>query len=205
MHSYHLIEKGQPLNKATKAMILLHGRGGRAEDILKLAPEICDDSFYLVAPQATNNSWYPNKFMDEEAKNEPWLSSATTIIQKVIDETAKVIPKQNIYILGFSQGACLALEVTARNATKYGGIFALSGGLIGPNINPSKYRGNYESTTIFLGVSEHDPFIPLTRVLETKPILEKLHADLDLRIYKGSDHTVTPDEISSIKDKMKQR
>lgn len=202
MHNYNIIERGQPIDKASKALILLHGRGGSAEGILNLADKFCDDTYYITAPQATNNSWYPNSFLVEEKLNEPWLSSAIETIKRLVDETSKHIPKSQIYIMGFSQGACLALEFSARFAEKYGGIIAFSGGLIGSFIKPEKYQGNFERTQIFIGVSGKDPHIPLARAEESKKIMEKLNGDVTLKAYKGSDHTINEDEINWVNQHM---
>lgn len=199
MHRYNIIEQGQAVDTASKALILLHGRGSSASDILRLADEFCDDSFYIAAPQATNHSWYPYSFMEEEKLNEPWLSSAVEIVKRLIDETSMHIPKNQVYIMGFSQGACLALEVAARSAAKYGGLAAFSGGLIGSTINEKKYSGNFEGTKVFIGNSDTDPHVPLKRAEQSKEVLEKLGADVTLKIYKGMGHIINEDEINTVK------
>lgn len=200
MHSYNIINQGQPLDKASKALILLHGRGSTASDILSLANEFCDDSYYIAAPQATNNSWYPHSFMEEEKLNEPWLSSAVEIVKKLIDEIAKHIPKNQIYIMGFSQGACLALETSTRVAAKYGGIIAFTGGLIGSTINEARYSGNFDGTKVFIGTSDKDPHVPLLRSQQSKEIMEKLGADVTLKVYIGMGHTINENEIQWVKN-----
>ena len=199
MHTYTIVHRGQPIHKASKALILLHGRGGTANDILELADHFCDDTFYIAAPQATNQSWYPHSFLVEEKFNEPWLSSAVEVVKQVIEEISQYIPKNRIYIMGFSQGACLALETCSRYATKYGGVIAFTGGLIGSTIQEEKYSGNFDKTAVFIGTSDHDPYIPLKRVQETKKVLEKLGASVTLKIYKGMSHTITEDEITCVK------
>lgn len=199
MHHYEIIEQGQKLDQASKALILLHGRGSNARDILKLANDFADDNFYVAAPEATNHSWYPHSFLEEEKLNEPWLSSAVEIIKKLIDAIAVHIPKNKIYIMGFSQGACLTLEVTARFATKYGGIAAFSGGLIGSSLDVKKYHGNFKETKAFIGVSDHDPYIPLIRVQQSKELMEKLGADITLKVYPGPSHTIYQDEKNWVK------
>lgn len=199
MHTYNIMEQGQKIDKAEKSLILLHGRGGSAKDILSLAPVLCDDSFYIVAPQATNNSWYPYGFMAEKSKNEPWMTSAIEMIQKIIDDISIYIPAHKIYVAGFSQGACLSLEVTARHAKKYGGVIAFTGGLIGENLDQTRYTGNYEGTKVFIGTSQNDPFIPLPRVQQSKIVLEELGANVTLKIYPGNSHTVTKEEINWVK------
>jgi phospholipase/carboxylesterase len=199
MHRYQIMERGKPVEKAKKALILLHGRGGTASDILSLADLFCDETFYIAAPQATNHTWYANSFMAEESSNEPWLSSAVAIVQRLIDETSKHIPKDQIYIMGFSQGACLALETTARFASKYGGVIAFTGGLIGSVIHPEKYQGHFEGTQVFIGTSANDPHIPLERAEESKTLMEKLGAHVTLKVYPGRSHTITEAEISTVK------
>lgn len=200
MHTYKIIEQGQALNKASKAMIALHGRGGTSFDILKVSSLLCDDTFYKVAPQATHNSWYPYSFMAEEKENEPWLSSAIEIIKRLIDSISFYIPKNQIYIMGFSQGACLSLEVSSRYAEKYGGVIAFTGGLIGKTLDEKKYSGNFEGTKVFIGTSDQDPYIPLLRSEQSKELMKKFGADVLLKIYKGMAHTINKEELDYVKE-----
>lgn len=199
MHSYKIVEKGTPLEKASKALILLHGRGGTAEDILGLAKALDADSYYIAAPQATMNTWYPYSFLADEASNEPWLSSAVNIVKRLIDETSHKIPLSSIYVMGFSQGACLAVETTARFPALYGGVAAFTGGLIGRTLDPAKYKGDFAGTKIFMGNSDIDPHVPLSRSEETKAILEKLGAEVTLKVYPGMAHTINQDELAWVK------
>ena len=198
MHDYNVLEKGQPLAKASRAIILLHGRGASSDDIITLADEFCDETFYIAAPQATNNTWYPYTFLSPEEKNEPWLSSAVQTVKRLIDEISEQIPAEKIYIMGFSQGACLSLEVTSRYARKYAGVAAFSGGLIGEKIRPEKYAGNFEGTKVFIGNSDVDPHIPLIRTEESKKLIENMGADVTLKIYEGMPHTIIRDEILTV-------
>lgn len=191
---------GRPLKEATNALILLHGRGGSAKDMLSLADAFCDDSFYIAAPQAPTGSWYPYSFMANEESNEPFLSSSLTMVKQLIDSIAARIPYNRIYLMGFSQGACLALESAARYAAPYKGVVAFSGGLIGPKIDESKYQGKLDGTKVFIGISEQDPHVPLKRAQESKRVLQKQGADVTLMVYPGSSHTVLPDEIQWVKE-----
>lgn len=199
MHDYKIVEEGLPLKQASKAMIMLHGRGSNPFDILNLSRKLCDDTFYIAAPQANNNIWYPYSFLEDEETNEPWVTSAVGIINKLIDEISQTISKDHIYIMGFSQGACLALEATARHAEKLGGVIAFSGGLIGKQLNQKKYHGNFKGTKIFIGNSDNDPYIPLLRCTQSKELLEKQGADVTLKIYPGMDHTISKEEIQFVK------
>ena len=202
MHDYNILEKGKPLQQASKAIILLHGRGGSAYDIISLADEFCDETFYIAAPQATNNTWYPYSFLAPVNQNEPWLSSAIGIVKRLIDVTAQVIDVQNIYLMGFSQGACLTLEVAARYAQPYAGIAAFTGGLIGESVNQSNYQGNFNQSKIFIGNSDHDPHVPLERSQKSKDILQEMGAEVLLKVYPNMPHTIITDEIKSVKEIM---
>jgi phospholipase/carboxylesterase len=202
MHKYEFVEKGKSLEEAEKAIILLHGRGATAQNILSLADEFCDDRFYIAAPQATNNTWYPYSFMEAEANNEPWLSSAIDTVKHLIDETAKEIGYENLYLMGFSQGACLTLEVAARNARRYAGISAFTGGLIGDKINPAKYKGDFHNTPVFIGNSDIDPHIPVSRSEKSKAILAGMNAKVKLEIYPNMPHTIIQEEIDGVKKLM---
>lgn len=200
MHTYDILEGGRPLASAAKAIILLHGRGADAGDIIWLSDEFCDETFYIAAPQATNNTWYPHTFLSPEEKNEPWLSSAVGSVKRLIGEISVHVPKENIYIMGFSQGACLSLEVAARYAGRYGGIAAFSGGLIGERVRSEKYTGDFQGTRIFIGNSDTDPHIPLKRTMESAKLLESLGADVTMKIYPGMGHTIVKEEIEEVRN-----
>ena len=198
MHSYDVIERGRPLAEAGKAIILLHGRGGSAQGIISLANKFCDETFYIAAPQALNNVWYPFSFMASEELNEPWLSSSVQTVKRLIDNVSKQIPPSDIYLMGFSQGACLTLEVAARYATRFAGVAAFTGGLIGEKIRTEKYQGDFDGTKIFIGNSDKDPHVPVLRSEESKDLLEKNGADVTLKIYPNMAHTIIQDEIESV-------
>ncbi len=196
LHEKNFKYDGTPVEKASKALIMLHGRGGFAEDILNLADHLKIDDFALVAPQAYNNSWYPLSFMAPEDQNQPWLDSALELLKELEQElNKKGIPSENIFFFGFSQGACLALEYTTRNAKKYGGIIAIIGGLIGKHINTGNYITDFEKTKIFLGTSDPDAHVPLERVQQTAEILTNKNAEVELRVHKNAGHVVVPEEL----------
>ena len=202
MHRYQILERGEPLDRAKRAIILLHGRGASADDIITLANEFCDESFYIAAPQATNNTWYPNSFLTPESQNEPWLSSAVETVKRLIEETAKVIRLDRIYLMGFSQGACLTLEVASRFATKYAGVAAFTGGLIGEKVKPAKYKGDFAGTKIFIGNSDKDPHVPISRSEDSKRLMTELGAQVTLKIYVNMPHAIIQDEIDTVKKLM---
>jgi phospholipase/carboxylesterase len=196
MHEELIIYAGNKIN-AKKALIMLHGRGANAEDILSLAENLDVTDYLLAAPQASGNSWYPNSFLAVPQHNEPWLSSALNLVHTVVSGFIKQgIIKDKIYFLGFSQGACLTLEYTARNAEQYGGIVAFTGGLIGDKIYTENYKGNFSHTPVFIGTSNPDFHVPVERVRETANILRNMGADVTEKIYPNMGHTINQDEIN---------
>jgi predicted esterase len=189
---------GAPLDEAKGALIALHGRGADASDILALAREVTPHGVVIAAPQAAGNTWYPYRFLEPIARNEPYLSSALGVIGRLIAELGqRGIAMRDIALLGFSQGACLALEYAARNATRYAGVVGFSGGLIGPPGTAFDYDGSLDGTPVFLGCSDVDAHIPISRVEETAEAMTRLGGAIDLRIYPGMGHTVNRDELDA--------
>ncbi len=187
---------GKDLQEANKVLVMVHGRGGSNRDIISLSGHLNVKDFALVAPQATNNTWYPYSFMAPPSENEPWLTSALDLLKGVVaDLKGNGAKTENIYFMGFSQGACLTLEFVARNATKYGGVVAFTGGLIGDKIYDENYSGNFEGTPIFLGTGNPDSHVPVERVHETARILETMNANVVEKVYENRPHTISQDEI----------
>lgn len=194
-----VVTAGEPLATAKVAMVMVHGRGADAADILGLAEELDAQGFALLAPEAAGYTWYPYSFMEPMEKNEPYLSSALAKLDSVLAMVAAAgIPPERTVLLGFSQGACLSLEYVARHAQRYGGVACLSGALIGPDGTPRDYPGSLDGTPIFLGCSDVDPHIPAPRVRESAEVLEKLGAAVTMRLYRGMGHTINRDEISAV-------
>jgi phospholipase/carboxylesterase len=196
MHLKNIITAGREINESSKVLIMLHGRGGSAEDILSLSSQLDVKDFSLIAPQATNHSWYPYSFLAPPAQNEPWLSSALHLLQDVLNDLYKKgIPSQNIFFTGFSQGACLTLEFVTRNANKYGGVAAFTGGLIGDQLYSENYKGDFQGTPVFIGTGNPDPHVPVERVNATSTILKNRNADVTQKVYPNMGHTINQDEI----------
>jgi phospholipase/carboxylesterase len=194
---------GEPLDRARAAMVMVHGRGATAESILELAFELNQQGFAYLAPQAAQNTWYPNSFLAPIPSNEPWLSSALALLASVLKQVqAGGIPLERTILLGFSQGACLALEFAARHAQRYGGIACLSGGLIGPDGTPRDYSGSFASTPVFLGCSDRDFHIPKERVEQSAEVLQQMGADVTMRLYPWMGHMMNQDEINFVSSMM---
>jgi glyoxalase family protein len=179
-------------------MILIHGRGASARDILTLSLEFNQDDIAYFAPEANGYQWYPLSFLAPLDQNEPYLSSALVLVDDIVAKIVEHgIPHDHIFLGGFSQGACLTLEYVARNARRYAGVLAFSGGVIGPDGTPRDYDGSLDGTPVFLGCSDIDPHIPLARVNETAEVMEKLGARVDKRIYEGMGHAINHDELDA--------
>ena len=198
-HGERVVHAGQAWATARAAMILLHGRGATAEDILTIATEIEQPDLAYLAPQAAGNAWYPNPFTAPLESNEPYFSAALETVSKLFAQISETIPAERIVVLGFSQGGCLALEWGARNAQRLGAVAGLSAGLIGPDGTPRDYPGGFGGTPAFLGCSDIDPFIPRNRVEEAADVYRRLGADVTLRLYPGMPHLVSEDEIAEIR------
>jgi phospholipase/carboxylesterase len=195
-HQKQIITAGTPLAQAKGALVMLHGRGGTARNIISLADDFNLTDFAIAAPQATNQSWYPYSFMAPVEENQPALDSALQVIgQTVADIIAAGIPADKIYFAGFSQGACLALEYVARNAQRFGGAVAFTGGLIGEELELSNYKGDFAATPILISTGNPDPHVPLSRVEESVAVLKNLGAEVTLKVFKGRPHTILREEI----------
>lgn len=198
MHPKDIITAGKKLTEAKKVLIMIHGRGGTAENIISLAEHLAVDEYALLAPQATDNTWYPYSFMAPLQQNEPYLSSALSVLSDTVNELiAQGFTEKQLYFLGFSQGACLTLEFVTRNATHYGGVVAFTGGLIGDRIYQEHYNGDFKGTPVFIGTSNPDMHVPVERVYATSNILRDMNADVTEKVYPNMGHTITQDEIDN--------
>ncbi len=196
----NIATQGAPLETARKAMIMVHGRGASAQDILSLSEYLEGDDIAFLAPQATQSTWYPHSFMAPIEANEPGLSSALAVIDTLVTQLWEEFDfaYENIFLLGFSQGACLSLEYATRNPQRYGGVFGLSGGLIGPENQLPVYKGDFQQTPIFLGCSDVDAHIPKARVLESEDIFKGLNANVLAKLYENFAHSVNDDELKIV-------
>ena len=193
------LQAGVPLAQAKAAMILLHGRGASAEDILSLAREFTAPAVTFIAPQAAGHTWYPNRFIAPVSSNEPHLSAALETIDRIVSKLDDAgIAHERVFLAGFSQGACLALEYAARHPQRYAGVIALSGALIENGDQPRSYAGSLEGTPVFIGCSDADFHIPAPRVLRSEQLLRGMNASVVAKLYPHLGHTVNDDEIDAV-------
>jgi predicted esterase len=188
--------EGKPLGECAAVMIMIHGRNAGPQGILSLCPALDRPDFTYLAPSAVNGTWYPHSFMAERSSNEPFLTSALALLERVVTEVEdKGIRREHLLLLGFSQGACLASEFAVEHASRFGGLLAFSGGLIGAPGTKWEYPGSFDDTPVFLGCSDVDAHVPKTRVDESAQVFTHMGANVTKRIYPGMGHSVSADEI----------
>jgi phospholipase/carboxylesterase len=196
-----IVSIGSPLADPAGVLILLHGRGGTAEDILGLGEAIAPEQWAMLAPQASGNSWYPFSFLAPREQNEPYLTSALGRVQAAVDMAlAAGIAAGKIAIAGFSQGACLATEFVGRNPRRYAALLAFTGGLIGPLGAPIKLTGDLAGTPVLLSSGDPDPHVPWARVQQSADLLQEIGGRVTIRRYPGKPHSVTGEELRSASD-----
>ncbi|GAA0517733.1 phospholipase/carboxylesterase [Halorubrum aquaticum] len=210
------VAAGTPVAEADAAVVLVHGRGATARSIVGFGEEVSppDGNVALLAPQAAANTWYPNSFLASVDDNEPGRTSGLRAVGDAVERATDAgIDAGRVLVAGFSQGACLASEFVARNPREYGGLAALSGGLIGESIDVDDYVADavaeggdatpedaLAGTPAFLGCSDVDPHIPEERVHETAEVLEALGGDVETRIYEGMGHGINADETERVSE-----
>ncbi|WP_159438766.1 alpha/beta hydrolase [Alkalispirochaeta americana] len=204
-----MITEGPGPGKAAAALILLHGRGSGAQQILGLGRTIVHSlgrrDLLLLAPHAMRSTWYLPRFAELKDPLDPWLVSARQAVDALITKmTAGGIAREKIFLLGFSQGACLVADRALRIPQRYGGLFILSGASLPPanreEDEPENPAANMEGTPVCIGCSQEDPHIPLARLRATEEALRKASASVETLVYPGAGHTVTPEEMSLVQE-----
>jgi predicted esterase len=191
-----VLQAGIPLDKARLAVVLLHGRGSTAEDILGLGSAFELSNVAYLAPQAAGHTWYPLSFLAPREANEPYLSSALAKVESIVRSLEQVgFGRDRIVIAGFSQGACLSTEFVASHPARYGGLIAFTGGLIGPPDSLHTPAGKLDGTPALLCGGDPDSHVPWRRVEESAAILSTMGAKVTTKRYPGRPHTITQEEI----------
>ena len=195
-----VMHAGAPLDTARAVMIMVHGRNAAPENILELTDVLDRPEFAYVGPAAAGGTWYPYSFMAPREQNEPGISSGLAVIESLVTTLlARGFPAERIMLPGFSQGACLTSEFSIRHPRRYGGVMALSGGLIGPpGTTWDDVTTSLDGTPVFLGCSDVDPHIPAERVRESEAVFRRLGAAVTRKLYPGMGHIVSGDEIENV-------
>lgn len=196
--SQPVLRAGTRIPEADAVLILLHGRGGSAADILSLGEVLAPPEWALLAPQAAQHTWYPYSFLAKREENEPWLSSALDKVEHTVNEAlAGGKTLSHVFIAGFSQGACLATEFVGRHPGRYGGLIAFTGGLIGPLEEPIQLSGDLAGTPILFSAGDPDPHVPWVRVEQSAQLLRGIGGNVTVERYPGKPHSIDRVEIES--------
>ncbi|MHA7131229.1 alpha/beta hydrolase [Algoriphagus namhaensis] len=198
-----ILYRGTPLKEAKKVAILIHGRGASTSSMLSLRDHLQLDDFALILPEATGNTWYPYSFMAPDAQNAKSLNTALELLRGLLEDLyAQGFEPDQIFLIGFSQGACLSLDFAARHAARFGGVIAFTGGLIGEKLRPEIYSGDFAGAPIFIGASKQDMHVPLHRIEESASLLSELGAEVKTLIFEDSAHTIRQEEVDWVNQNM---
>lgn len=191
-----VLQAGTPLPQAKGAVVLLHGRGASARDILQLGAAFAPEGWAMLAPEADGHTWYPYSFLAPRPENEPWLSSALNRVDRVVQEVQESgLSTERIVLAGFSQGACLTAEYAGTHPRRYGAMLAFTGGMVGPSLSPETLRGSFDGTPALFASGDPDPHVPWSRVQETAERFRTAGADVTLRRFPNRPHTVGREEV----------
>jgi predicted esterase len=187
---------GPSLEDASRVAVVVHGRAQDPEWIRAFILDRLErDDLCAIAPEAADNSWYPGVFMDDTVANEPHLTWALERIDRLVtDLEERGLDRSDLYLLGFSQGACLIAEYVSRNPARYGGVAILTGGLIGPP-GTQWPGGSFDGTPVLIATSDVDDWVPIERIEETRTVFESRGADVTWRVYPGMGHIINDDEV----------
>jgi len=205
---------GAPAGRARAGIVLVHGRGGSAVDILGLLAQAALPDVAAIAPEAPGRSWWPTSFLAPMAQIEPFVAAGLAALRDAVARLeADDMPRDRIWLAGFSQGACLALESFARDGAGLAGVFGMSGGLVGLGDAPGgpqpalyghapkrfDYPGRRDGAQVWISVHQRDPHIPLQRVQDSAAALKDMGAMVETRIYPGEGHGVLPDDLAALR------
>ncbi len=205
---------GAPPARAGSGLVLLHGRGGSAADILGLLEPLALPDIAGIAPEAPGKSWWPTSFLAPSAQMEPFVIRGLAAVRTaVLALESDGVPRSRIWLCGFSQGACLALEAFAREGEGLAGVFGLSGGLVGTGDAPGgpqddlyghgpkafDYPGLRPDARVWISVHENDPHIPLARVRRSVEVLSAMQAQVSHAVHKGAGHGILPPDLATMR------
>ncbi len=194
-----LRETGQRRGIAELAGVLLHGRGKTPHEKIDLASRLNAPGFRWVVPEAEGGSWYPNRFMEPKEANEPWLSEALVSVHEAMQEAREGgrLGPERLAIVGFSQGACLAVEYVLQHPRCCGALVIFTGAIIGA-ASPALWRQRgprLDALRVLITGSDVDDWVSEDKVRETADVLASLGADVTLRLYPGRPHIVSDQEL----------
>ena len=180
---YHIVRKST-LQENAPLLILLHGYGSDENDLFSFASELPEELFIVSvrAPyemQPYGNAWYAINFDAEKGKwsDNEQAKTSRDLIATFVDEAVHYYPvdKNNVNLLGFSQGAILSYAVALTYPEKVKNIMALSG-YINKDIFPENLKAkDYSNLDFYCSHGSVDQVIPVDWARQTAPFLKELH------------------------------
>ena len=175
---------------AQQRLVLLHGWGADAHDLLELGPLLVGPEVEVVALQAPwphpagmGRQWY-----DLQQPNWPELPGARAALSQRLLDLSRELPLENTILLGFSQGAAMVLDVgTLAEGLDGRACAALIGcsGYPHPGWDPqTPYK-----TKVLLTHGEQDPVVPFAASQALQEQLEAAGHGVELLGFSGG-HTI---------------
>ncbi|MBO9625353.1 MAG: alpha/beta fold hydrolase [Microbacterium sp.] len=181
-------------------LVLLHGYGADENDLFGLVPCLPDGivTASVAAPLSPpwpmpGRSWYPIEGLD--GRDPADVTAAAQALLRWLDRTAADAP--SVALLGFSQGAAVALQALRIAPDRIGAVIALSG-YVAPGAMPLDDRLAETPPPVFWGRGTHDDVIPAHLVAHTAQWLPG-HADLSGRVYAGLTHSISEQELDDVR------
>lgn len=189
---------GAPAAAADAAVVLLHGRGATAGGMLALADDLAYRGATYVAPQAARSRWYPHSTYARIETNQPWVDSVLARVSAALEMAAAAdVPTERTVLVGFSQGASLAAEFVGRTPQRYGGLVALSGGLLGAE-RGRRFDGSIEETPVYFGYGSEDTSLSEDRIADAAAAFEALDGAVRSECIDDLGHAIDDAELRVI-------
>ena len=208
-----MLTGGKQPDQAAFGLVLVHGRGAGARDIIGLGEALALPELAFIAPEAAGLSWWPTSFLAPEVQMAPYVDAGLGQVGaavKTLEDGG--LPRARIGVLGFSQGACLALEYLARHGEGLGFGIVLSGGLVGKGdtgaADPAlyghadkvlDYATDISASSVYMSCHEQDPHIPLKRFADSAKVVEALGATVTARPKPGPGHGIDEADVAAIR------
>lgn len=204
----YLIREPQEISASNPAIVLLHGYGSNAEDLFSFESELPKNS-YVIAIQAPHDlqfgsyAWYAINFDAAQNKFSDTVQAIESrdMIVDFLGEICEKYPinKDQITLIGFSQGAILSYSIGLSYPEKISKVVALSGYLMSEIIHEDYLKNNLTQVKFFVSHGKVDQVIPIDWARKTQPFLEKLGIDVTYKEYPVG-HGIAPQNFYDFKN-----
>lgn len=204
-----LVHHGAAAEEARLVVYGVHGRTQSPEFFIDLAARLKLEGICWWLPSAAEHSWYPGKFMEPPASNQPQLDQALGVIHSQLSGLLRERDAGGppVVVFGFSQGACLLTEHLLTIQPAVDGAVLHTGGYLGPrprSFAPTASPG-LRGLAVELFCADEDPWVPLHRVKDTAAAFEGLAGVTTLSVYRDEEHHITDDAAARIRHYLSRR